>query len=1341
MLKIIGTSALSHFRINKLLAELQLIVPEIKSVKAQFIHFVDLEHDLNQDQAGILQQLLTYGAEQMVEPISGQRLLIVPRSGTISPWSSKATEIAQRCGLTEVKRIERGIEFTLDCAEPLSSAVKALMHDRMTQTVLDGDSEPQLFIHHEPKPILTVAIMEQGREALINANSELGLALSEDEIAYLTDSFQALCRNPTDVELMMFAQANSEHCRHKIFNADWTIDGVEQAKSLFNMIRNTAQQSPEGILSAYSDNASVMVGSSTKVFIRNPNTGEYAYQEEEAHLLMKVETHNHPTAISPYPGAATGSGGEIRDEGATGRGSAPKAGLTGFSVSHLKIPGYPQPWEADNGKPERIASALTIMLEGPLGGAAFNNEFGRPNLAGYFRSFEQAVPGSINEFRGYHKPIMIAGGLGNIRPMLVQKQPIPAGSLIIILGGPAMLIGLGGSAASSQASGEGSEDLDFASVQRENPEMERRCQEVINHCNALGHDTPIVSIHDIGAGGLSNAVPEIIHDCERGGRFELRKVHNADLGMSPMQIWCNEAQERYVVAIKPEALELFSGFCEREHCLFAVIGVATEEQHLTLNDELLEDKPVDIPMSVLFGKSPKMHRKVEHSAPKTKALDISRITLNETVRRVLSFPAVADKSFLIHIGDRSVTGLVARDQMVGPWQVPVADVAVTAVGFYAVAGEAMAMGERSPIAVIDAPASGRMAIGEAVTNIAAASIESLKKIKLSANWMAAAGYQGEDAALFDTVKAVGMELCPALGIAIPVGKDSLSMKTVWKENVKGETSVVKAPVNVVESCRPLEEGLEDTIMLIEEAEQVLEPTFDIPVISPVAQIEKTMTSPLSLVITAFAPVVDITKTLTPQLRNVADEDSALILIDLGAGKNRLGGSVLAQVYNQLGDDCPDLDEPGLLKAFFDAIQTLNGQDKLLSYHDRSDGGLLATVTEMMFAGRLGVTLKLDCLGDDIFAALFNEELGAVVQVRQSECKEVVAFLQDSGLIDCTYVIGKVKEDQQLTIRFKGEAIYSASRARMQNVWSELSYKMQALRDNPVCAQQQFERITDDDDPGLHVELTFSVNDDVTLPFKESARPKVAILREQGVNGHVEMAAAFDRAGFTSIDVHMSDIVYGRVSLADFTGLVACGGFSYGDVLGAGGGWAKSILFNQRCRDEFAVFFQRPDTFGLGVCNGCQMMSGLKDIIPGAEHWPRFMRNNSEQFEARVAMVEVQNSPSIFFAGMEGSRIPVAIAHGEGRAEFLTDPVLALEAGAVALCYVDNYGELTTEFPANPNGSPFGITGLTNTDGRFTIMMPHPERCFRAVQNSWHPEDWDEYGAWMRLFRNARVWVG
>ncbi|WP_305908100.1 phosphoribosylformylglycinamidine synthase [Methylomarinum sp. Ch1-1] len=1286
MIIIPGTSALSNFRINKLLGELQTLDAGIEAVTARFIHFIDAAAELSEQETQILRRLLDYGYAAPDEEIQGQTLLVIPRPGTISPWSSKASEIAERCGLGKIRRIERGIEYRIDGKNALASETReqihALIHDRMIQSVVDSAEGLNLFEEHEPKPLQTVAIIEQGRAALVAANSELGLALSDDEIDYLTDSFSRLGRNPTDVELMMFAQANSEHCRHKIFNASWTIDGVDQAQSLFRMIRNTAEQSPAGILSAYSDNASVVEGSRGQVFVRDAASGEYGYVEEQAHLLMKVETHNHPTAISPHPGAATGSGGEIRDEGATGRGSATKAGLTGFSVSHLKIPGYPQPWEEDFGKPGRIASALDIMLEGPIGGAAFNNEFGRPNIAGYFRTFEQpSETGETNAYRGYHKPIMIAGGMGNIRPMLVDKQPIPAGSLIIILGGPAMLIGLGGGAASSQTSGESAEELDFASVQRENPEMERRCQEVINHCNSLGDDTPIVSIHDIGAGGLSNAVPEIIHDCDRGGRFELRDVQNADKGMSPMQIWCNEAQERYVVAIKPESLALFKSFCEREHCLYAVIGEATDEEHLTLSDSWLGGKPVDLPMSVLFGKPPKMHRDVSHQDKTLAGLDLTGLSLDDAVKRVLSFPAVADKSFLIHIGDRSVTGLVARDQMVGPWQVPVADVAVTATGFQALTGEAMAMGERTPLALIDAPASGRMAIAEALTNLAATRIESLNKVKLSANWMAAAGSAGEDAALFDTVKTVGMELCPELGIAIPVGKDSLSMKTVWKD----------------------------------------------------ASGEKTMTSPLSLIITAFAPVADISRTLTPQLQA---GDSDLLLIDLGEGKNRLGGSVLAQVYKQLGNEAPDVNA-ALLKAFFEVIQALNGEDKLRAYHDRSDGGLLASVAEMVFTGRQGAELNLDSLGDDAWATLFNEELGAVIQVNSADCAYVLDRLEQAGLGHCSHQIGRVTDRQQLTISHRGQTIYANNRAELQQTWSELSYRMQALRDNPDCARKQFERIADDNDPGLSASLSFDVNDDVASRFADAERPQVAILREQGVNGHVEMAAAFDRAGFKAIDVHMSDIIHGRVTLRDFTGLVACGGFSYGDVLGAGGGWAKSILFNDQARDEFAAFFQRQDTFGLGVCNGCQMMSGLKEIIPGAEHWPAFKRNDSEQFEARVAMVKVQESPSILLQGMAGSMLPVVVAHGEGRAEFSGDP----HEAQVALSYVDNYGRVTTDFPANPNGSPFGITGLTTLDGRFTIMMPHPERCFRTLQNSWHPDDWREDGAWMRMFRNARVWVG
>jgi phosphoribosylformylglycinamidine synthase len=1294
MLKLFGSSALSDFRINRLESQLRVIVPGVSLETTRFVHFVDIVEDLKEPELALLNHLLSYGVQEVdgtqkpVHNLLPQKWLVVPRAGTISPWSSKATEIAQRCGLNAVRRIERGIEYTITTNAVLSDDARkrlsALLHDRMTQSVCFGEIDPDFFAEHQPKPLQSVDVLGQGRDALATANAQLGMALSEDEIDYLTASFKTLGRNPTDVELMMFAQANSEHCRHKIFNADWTIDGVEQAQSLFTMIRNTSTKSPKGILTAYSDNSSVVEGANTQVFIRNPMTGEYGYTEEAAHLLMKVETHNHPTAISPYPGAATGSGGEIRDEGATGRGSATKAGLTGFSVSHLKIPGFFQPWEADNGKPERIASALQIMLEGPLGGAAFNNEFGRPNLAGYFRSFEQPV--SNNEYRGYHKPIMIAGGMGAIRPMLVNKQPIPPNALIIILGGPAMLIGLGGGAASSQASGSGAEDLDFASVQRENPEMQRRCQEVINHCNALGDDSPIISIHDLGAGGLSNAVPEIIHDCGRGGRFELRDVQNADLGMSPMQIWCNEAQERFVLAIKPEALELFTAFCEREHCLYAVIGKATEEEHLQLSDSLLGNKPVDLPMSVLFGKPPKMHRKVERISPTKTELDFGGVELDEAIKRVLSFPAVADKSFLIHIGDRSVTGLVARDQMVGPWQVPVADVAVTASGFHAITGEAMAMGERTPIAVINAPASGRMAVGEAITNIAAASIEVLGDIKLSANWMAATGYQGEDAALYDTVKAVGLDLCPDLGIAIPVGKDSLSMKTVWQDQAG----------------------------------------------------EKTMIAPLSLVITAFAPVVDVTKTLTPQLQDVAD--SVLILIDLGLGKNRLGGSVLAQVYQQMGDVSPDLDDPALLKGFFDVIQNLKKQNKILAYHDRSDGGLLATVAEMLFASRLGVALNIDNLGDDNLSALFNEELGAVLQVRSQDADEVIRLFNQAGFSSGIHIIGGLVEGQQLKIHHDDKLVYSANRAELQSTWSEVSYRMQALRDNPNCARQQFGRIADDNDPGLCAVSTFDVNDDITAPYINTAKPKIAILREQGVNGHVEMAAAFDRAGFTSVDVHMSDIVHGRVSLAGFNGLAACGGFSYGDVLGAGGGWSKSILFNPRAREEFAAFFARQDSFGLGVCNGCQMMSGLQDIIPGSENWPRFMRNGSEQFEARVVMVEVQPSPSILLSSMEGSRLPVVVAHGEGRADFAGDSSIAIKESKVALSYVDNYGAITEQFPANPNGSPLGITGLTTTDGRFTIMMPHPERCFKTLQNSWHPQDWQEYGGWMRMFRNARVWV-
>jgi len=1287
MLTLLGTPALSAFRLQQLQLEIQKIAATVNAITANFIHFVDVNADLSPIESKNLTRLLAYGDTEAINnnTLPAQVLYVIPRIGTISPWSSKATEITQRCGLTNILRLERGVQYNLVTSVTLNTDEKqqitSLIHDRMTQTVVTELTELNLFSQQQPQALTTFPVLSQGAPALELANTNLGLALSSEEINYLTTQFQQLQRDPTDVELMMFAQANSEHCRHKIFNADWTIDSVPQAMSLFSMIRHTSSQNPHGILTAYSDNSSVINGAMAQVLIRDPNTGEYAYVSENAEILMKVETHNHPTAISPYAGAATGSGGEIRDEAATGRGSHTKAGLTGFSVSHLKIPNCIQAWETEHGKPERIASALDIMLDAPLGSAAFNNEFGRPNLTGYFRTFEY-LHASNQQLYGYHKPIMLAGGMGNIRPMLVHKQAIPADSLIIILGGPAMLIGLGGGAASSQTSGSGDAALDFASVQRENPEMERRCQEVINHCNALGEHSPIISIHDVGAGGLSNAVPEIIHDCNKGGKFELRRINNADLSLSPMQIWSNEAQERYVVAIAPESLNLFSEFCQREQCLYAVIGTVTEAEHLSLSDELLGTSAIDLPMEVLFGKTPSLHRQVEtYNKPLTK-LDLSAVTISAAVERVLKFPAVADKSFLIHIGDRSVTGLVARDQMVGPWQIPVADVAVTTSGFKALTGEAMAIGERAPVALINAPASGRMALAEAITNIAAAQIDSIEEIKLSANWMAAAGSKGADAELFATAQALALELCPNLGIAIPVGKDSLSMQTVWEQTGQ----------------------------------------------------QQNMTAPLSLIISAFAPVEDVSKTLTPQLRQ---QDSVLLLIDLGQGKNRLGGSTLAQVYNQLGNECPDLNTPNLLKDFFGLIQDLNQHDLLLAYHDRADGGLFTTLAEMLFASRLGLDINLDSLGSEHLSSLFNEELGAVIQIPSSALEQVNSLITNANLIEHTHQIGTLNSSQELKFSYQNQLVYAANRSELQQLWSTVSYNMQALRDNPSCALQEFEQINNNHNLGLSAKLSFDLNQNIVAHLT-TTRPKVAILREQGVNGHVEMAAAFNSAGFTSIDVHMSDIISGRISLTEFKGLAVCGGFSYGDVLGAGGGWAKSILFNQRARNEFASFFQRKDTFGLGVCNGCQMLAALKELIPGATHWPEFKRNVSEQFEARVSMVKIAKSPAILFSGMEGSMLPVVIAHGEGRAEFADAETQA--ESIVALNYVDHTGKHTTEFPANPNGSPAGITGLTTTDGRFTIMMPHPERCFRAIQNSWYPDDWNIDGAWLRMFRNARLWV-
>lgn len=1298
MLILRGAPALSAFRHGKLLDLLTQQVPAVTGLYAEFAHFAEVTGALNAEEEQVLARLLKYGPSVPVQEPSGRLFLVVPRFGTISPWSSKASDIARNCGLAKIERIERGIAYYVsgELSEADAQWVAARLHDRMTQLVLGQLEEASgLFSHAQPKPLTAIDILGGGRAALAKANLDLGLALADDEIDYLVKSFVEMGRNPHDVELMMFAQANSEHCRHKIFNASWDIDGQAQEKSLFGMIKNTYEMHREGVLSAYKDNAAVMKGYVAGRFYPNAETREYGASEEAVHILMKVETHNHPTAIAPFPGASTGSGGEIRDEGATGRGAKPKAGLVGFTVSNLNIPGFEQPWEVPYGKPERIVTPLDIMIEGPLGGAAFNNEFGRPNLAGYFRTFEQVIATPRGEeVRGYHKPIMIAGGMGNIREDHVQKGEISVGAKLIVLGGPAMLIGLGGGAASSMATGASAADLDFASVQRENPEMERRCQEVIDRCWQMGASNPIKFIHDVGAGGISNALPELINDGGRGGRFELRAVPNDEPGMSPLEIWCNESQERYVLSVDVADFETFKAICERERCPFAVVGEATEEKHLTVADSHFGNNPVDMPLDVLLGKPPRMHRSVTREAELGDDFAAAGLDLAESTERVLRHPAVASKNFLITIGDRTITGLVARDQMVGPWQVPVADCAVTATSFDVYTGEAMAMGERTPLALIDAPASGRMAIGETITNLAAASIDAISEIKLSANWMAAAGHPGEDARLYDTVKAVGMDLCPALGITIPVGKDSMSMKTRWQDG----------------------------------------------------DAEKSVTAPMSLIISGFAPVNDVRKTLTPQLR-LDKGETDLILIDLGRGKNRMGGSILAQVNGQIGRAAPDVDDAEDLKAFFAVIQGLNADGHLLAYHDRSDGGLMATVLEMAFAGHCGLDLRLDALADsreDLIAALFNEELGAVIQVHEGATPEVLAQFSAAGLEDCLAVIGQPVNGADIDVSFNGERVFDAERRSLQRIWSETSYRIQRMRDNAECADQEFDGLLEEDNPGLSVKLSFDVNDNIAAPYiKKGVRPQVAILREQGVNGQVEMAAAFDRAGFAAVDVHMSDILSGRVSLEQFKGLVACGGFSYGDVLGAGEGWAKSILFNGRARDGFQAFFERKDSFALGVCNGCQMMSNLHELIPGTEFWPHFVRNRSEQFEARVAMVQVQESQSIFLQGMAGSRMPIAIAHGEGHAEFESEEAL-LEAdlsGCVAMRFVDNHGKVTETYPANPNGSPRGITGLTSRDGRVTIMMPHPERVFRAVQNSWRPDEWEEDGGWMRMFRNARIWVG
>ncbi|WP_416189094.1 phosphoribosylformylglycinamidine synthase [Neisseria sp. CCUG17229] len=1289
-----GVTALSDFRVEKLFQKAAAAgLPEAK-LESEFWYFVSSENALDAATIEKLQALLE--AERVAEtpkPASGLHLfLITPRLGTISPWASKATNIAENCGLEGVERIERGMAVWIrgDLTAEQQQQWAALLHDRMTESVLtDIDAAAQLFHHIQSETFSTVDLLNGGKEALVKANSEMGLALSPDEIDYLVENYQALGRNPSDVELMMFAQANSEHCRHKIFNADFILNGEKQPKSLFRMIRDTHEAHPEGTVVAYKDNSSVIEGAKIERFYPNAadNHG-YRFHEEDTHIIMKVETHNHPTAIAPFAGAATGAGGEIRDEGATGKGSRPKAGLTGFTVSNLNIPGLEQPWEQAYGKPGHIASPLDIMIEGPIGGAAFNNEFGRPNLLGYFRTFEEKVDGQV---RGYHKPIMIAGGLGNIQAQQTHKDEIPEGALLIQLGGPGMLIGLGGGAASSMDTGTNDASLDFNSVQRGNPEIERRAQEVIDRCWQLGDDNPIISIHDVGAGGLSNAFPELVNDAGRGAKFKLRDVPLEEHGLTPLQIWCNESQERYVLSILEQDLDTFRAICERERCPFAVVGVATDDGHLQVRDDLYDNNPVDLPLNVLLGKPPKTTRNDTTVTPSESQFDSSAIDITEAAYRVLRLPTVAAKNFLITIGDRSVGGMTHRDQMVGKYQTPVADCAVTMMGFNTYQGEAMSMGEKPTVALFDAPASGRMCVGEAITNIGAVNIGDMGNIKLSANWMAACGTEGEDEKLYRTVEATS-QICQALDLSIPVGKDSLSMKTVWQD----------------------------------EAEQ------------------KSVVSPLSLIITAFAPVKDVRKTITPELQNMPD--STLLLIDLGNGQARMGGSALGQVYNQMAGQAPDI-EAGRLKAFYNAIQQLVAEDKLLAYHDRGDGGLFATLAEMAFASRVGLNVDISALtaaqADQNAAAaraLFNEELGAVIQVSAADLAAVEALFAQAG-ID-VHNIATLAADEKIVIRNANGILLEQSRADLQRAWQETSHAIQKLRDNPACADSEFALIGDNQRSALFADLTFDVNENIAAPFINSgAKPKIAVLREQGVNGQIEMAAAFNQAGFDAYDVHMSDLMSGRVNLDTFQMLAACGGFSYGDVLGAGEGWAKSILFHPALRDQFAAFFANPNALTLGVCNGCQMVSNLADIIPGTAAWPKFKRNESEQFEARLTMVNVTKSPSLILNEMQGSSLPVIVSHGEGRADF------ALKGGqvpadlAIALQYVDGLNQVTQTYPLNPNGSPQGIAGVTNADGRVTIMMPHPERVFRAAQMSWKPENWTEQSGWARLFAGARKALG
>ena len=1299
MITIEGPPSHSPFRLNQLLTELQNIDSSIASIGARYIHFIDNIKKLSDEENNILLSLLAYGPDWDIGADDGDKVLVIPRLGTTSPWSSKSTDIAHSSGLKNIQRIERGLMFTLvslsNDQEKMNKCI-SMLYDRMTQQALtEFDQLDVIFQTEDPRPHSSVPILSKGQEALDKANIDLGLALNDQEIHYLLEQFQRLGRDPTDAELMMFAQANSEHCRHKVFNAEWTIDGEKEELSLFDMVKHTYKSNPEGVLSAYKDNAAVMNGSKANWFMPSNKNQSYSFVEDNIHTMMKVETHNHPTAISPYPGAATGSGGEIRDEAATGRGGTPKAGLTGFSVSHLRIPDDIQPWEITIGKPSRIASALDIMTEGPIGGAAFNNEFGRPNILGYFRTFEAPKDQSQNNSWGYHKPIMIVGGMGNISDSAVQKKDTTKGALIIVLGGPSMLIGLGGGSASSLNAGTSNEDLDFASVQRDNAELERRAQEVINRCFSLTLDkthesnNPIILIHDVGAGGLSNAVPEIIDHSKMSADLELRKILNAEPGMSPLEIWCNEAQERYVLSIDPENLELFDQICQRERCPYSVIGEVNTHGYLKLKDSHFNDFPIDMPMEVLFGNPPKTELSISTESSSINDESLDGIEIDDACKRILRFPTVADKTFLIHIGDRTVGGLVSQDQFVGPWQVPVSDVAVTLKDHKSSLGEAMSMGERTPVATINPSASGRLAVAEAITNILSASIKNISDIKFSANWMSSIQTDSQKQALFETVRSVTIDFCSKIGLTIPVGKDSLSMQTTWKEDKQ----------------------------------------------------ENQVTAPLSLIISAFAQVDDVNKTITPQLKR--QNDSLLVLIDLGKGFNRLGASCLAQVYNRSLGESPDID-PVLLSSFFKAITDLKVNNKILAYHDRSDGGLFATVTEMAFAGNTGVRVDLNTgSADETLALLFSEEVGAVIEIDKKDLDSVKSILQKHSLDGLSSVIGETQINKEIILETGHNHSINFDLKELRKAWSQLSFRMQSLRDNPKTAKEGFEAMLDELDPGMTTKINFSqTKQDQLLRFKDE-RPKIAVLREQGVNSHVEMAVAFHKAGFEAIDVHMTDLISGQIGLDDFRGLVACGGFSYGDVLGAGGGWAKSILYNPKVKRHFEDFFNHSENFTLGVCNGCQMLSQLKDIIPGAGHWPHFVKNLSEQFEARLSLVEITKSSSLFLKGMEGSMLPIATSHGEGRTQYhrRNDIQILDEHNQISLRYVDNYGRPSELYPSNPNGSVGGLAGFCSEDGRATIIMPHPERVIRKQQHSWCPPEWEEDGPWLQIFYNAREWIG